>query len=309
MAGNVSYTLDNYIQPAVIRLSHLPVANETFQPADIAALCDGEISTAILKTILSTREGFYLRYVDLTADSNGVVPIPARTVGGRIHKVQFVSGSTILSAARIEPSDMTNTISPPTNAYAFYVQGNELVTLPVATVPVRIWYFLRPSSITAEANCARVTSITSTTVEVSATPTSMVTGFLVDFVQDQPPFGLLSYDKAPTNVTGTTFTFAAGVIPSSLAVGDWICPAGQSPIAQIPLEFLPVLTQRVTVKVLEIQGHMQRLQAAQAKLMEIEKDVLGIIDPRIEENPRKITPDRGLVSPGVGRRNNWIVGR
>ena len=72
MAGNVSYTLDDYIIPAVVRLSHLPTANVTFQSADIAALCDGEISTDILKTILSTREGFYLRSVDLTADSNGI---------------------------------------------------------------------------------------------------------------------------------------------------------------------------------------------------------------------------------------------
>ena len=306
--GNVSYTLDDYIVPSVVRLSHLPTANTTFQAADIAALCDGEISTAILKTILSTREGFYLRSVDLTADSNGVVHIPARTVGGRIHKVQFVSGSTILPAARIEPSDITNTISPPTNAYAFYVQGNDLVTLPIATVPVRVWYFLRPSSITPKANCAQVTVITSNTVTVSASPSGIVTGSLVDFVQDQPPFGLLSYDQSVT-VSGNTYTFSAGVIPSNLAVGDWICPAGLSPIAQIPLEFLPVLTQRVTVKVLETQGHMNRLQAAQAKLLEIERDVLSIIDPRVEENPKKITPDRGLVSPGYGRRTNWIVGK
>jgi hypothetical protein len=247
--------------------------------------------------------------VDLTADSNGIVHIPYRTVGGRIHKVQFVDGSTILSAARIEPSDMTNTIAPPTNAYAFYVQGNDLVTLPIATVPVRIWYFLRPSSLTPIANCAQVTAITSTTVTVSSTPSTFGANFLVDFVQDQPPFGLLSYDQALVSAAGNVLTFASGVIPSNLSVGDWICPAGQSPIAQIPLEFLPVLTQRITVKVLEIQGHMQRLQAAQAKLKEIEAAVLGIIDPRIEENPKKITPDRGLVSPGYGRRNNWIVGK
>lgn len=309
MAGNVSYTLDNYITPSVVRLSHLPVANTTFQAADISALCDGEISTAILKTILSAREGFYLRYVDLTVDSNGTVAIPSRTIGGRIHKVQFVSGNVILNAARIDPSDITNTISPPTNAYAFYLQGNDIVTLPIATVPVRVWYFLRPSSITPSANCAQVTAITSTTVTVSATPSTFTTSFPVDFVQDQPPFGLLSYDKSMTVVSGTTLTFAAGVIPATLAVGDWVCPAGQSPVAQIPLEFLPVLTQRVAVKVLEIQGHMQRLQAAQAKLAEIERDVLGIIDPRVEENPRKITPDRGLVAPGYGRRNNWIVGK
>lgn len=309
MAGNVSYTLDDYILPSVVRLSHLPAANTTFQIADIGSLCDGEISTAILKTILSTREGFYLRSKDLTADSSGVVPIPYRTIGGRIHKVQFLSGSVLLSAARIEPSDLTNTISPPTNSYAFYIQGNDIVTIPVASDPLRVWYFLRPSSLTQEANCARVTAIGATTVTVSAVPSTFVSSFLVDFVQDQPPFGLISYDKTLVSAIGSTLTFAAGDIPSTLAVGDWVCPAGQSPVAQIPLEFLPVLTQRVTVKVLEIQGHMQRLQAAQSKLREIEASVLGIIDPRVEENPRKITPDRGLLSPGYGRRNNWIVGK
>jgi hypothetical protein len=309
MAGNVSYTLDNYLLPGVIRNSHLPAANVTFQAADVGAICDDEVSTSILKTILSTREGFYLRSVDLTADANGIVHIPYRAIGGRIHKVQFVSGNVILPAARIEPSDMTNAISPPTNAYAFYIEGNDIVTLPIATVPVRVWYYLTPNSLTPMANCGQVTAITPTTVTVSATPSTFATGFLIDFVQDQPPFGILSYDQALTNVSGSTLTFAAGVIPSNLAVGDWICPAGQTPVANIPKEFQPVLKQRATVRVLEFQGHMQRLQAAQGKLTESQQAVLDIINPRVEENPKKITPDRGLVSPGFSRRSNWVVGK
>lgn len=305
MAGNVSYTLDNYIVPGVVRNAKLPLSNVTYQAADIAVLSDDEISSEILKVILSTREGYYLRYIDLTPDSNGMVQIPYRTIGGRIHKVQFISGTLLMNATRIEPSDLTNTVSPPTNSYAFYIQGNDIVTLP-AQASIRVWFFLRPSSLTPQANCGQVTAITSTTVDIASTPSSFVTGYNIDFVQDQPPFGLISYDQALTNVSGTTLTFAAGVIPSTLAVGDWICPAGQSPVAQIPLEFQPILKQRVTVRILEIQGHLQRLAAAQAKLRELEDAVFHIINPRVEENPRKITPDRGILSPGFGRRTNWI---
>lgn len=306
--GNVSYTLDNYLLPGVVRNSHLPVANVTFQAADIGVICDDEISTGILETILSTREGFYLRSVDITPDSNGVVQIPYRTIGGRVHDVQMVSGSMYIPMTRIEPSDLTNSISPPANGYAFYFRGNEIVTVPPSTSPLRIWHYPRPSSITPEANCAQVTAIGATTVTVSATPSTFTASALLDFVQDQPPFGLLSYDKTLVSAIGNVLTFTSGDIPSALAVGDWVCPAGLSPVAQIPLEFQPLLKQRATCRVLEFQGHMQRLEAAQAKLAEMEKKTLGIINPRAEENPKKITPSRSLVSPGIGR-NNWIVGR
>jgi hypothetical protein len=60
--------------------------------------------------------------------------------------------------------------------------------------------------------------------------------------------------------------------------------------------------------VLEGQGYLPKMQMAQRKLEEMERDVLSIINPRDEGNPKVITPSRGLISPGPARRGRGFVG-
>jgi hypothetical protein len=306
-----SYTVDTSdtgFLAAVQRLAHIPIAQNTFTTAGLCAFGDSETRTSLLKQILSVREGYYLTYVDIPVNATGIYPIPYRAIAGRIHDVQMVVGTSVYQLARIEPRDMTNTINPPTNTYAFWLQGNYIVTLPIlSSGSVRIWHYVRPSNLVASTSCGQVTVITPTTVTVSAAPSTFLTGVNIDFTQAQPPFGLLSYDVAISNIVSNTLTFASGAIPSTLAVGDWICLAGTTPVPQMPLEFYPLLEQRVAVKVLESQGYAAKLEVAQKKLMEMEKDVLSIINPRDEGNPKKITPNRGVVGPGPSRKGFWNV--
>lgn len=306
-----SYTTDNELIPQVQRLAHIPLSNVTFQPVDICAFGDGECRTALLRQILSVRESYYLTNIDIPVNSTGVYAIPYRAIAGRLHDVQMVVGTLVYQLARIEPKDMTNTINPPTNTYAFWFSGNNIVTLPILPAGVvRFWHYVRPSNLVSSTTCAQVTAINlaANTVTVSALPTNYVVNTLIDFTQDQPPFGLLEYDVAITNVASNVLTFGSGLVPPTLAVGDWICLAGTTPVPQIPLEFHPLLAQRISVKILESQGYTQKMQAAQAKLMEMEKDVMSIINPRDEGNPKKITPNRGLVRPGPNRGGGfWYV--
>lgn len=295
---------------SVTRTAHIPLSQNTFQNTDICAMADEELKTSLLSQILAVREGYFLGQVDLTATSTGVYQIPSRAIGGRVHAVSWVVGTLVFPLARIEPADLTNTLNPPTNSYAFYLQGNSIVTLPIITSGVlRVWCYIRPSLLNSSTsgNCAQVTAIGPTTVTVSTAAANIATNTVVDFTQDQPPFGLLAFDKTCTNATGTTYTFASGDIPSTLAVGDWVCVAGYSPIPQIPEVFHPLLAQRVVVKVLEAQGSLQKLDKAQAKLLEMEKAVGLIINPRDEGNPKVITPNRSLVRRGPGRRGTWYI--
>lgn len=304
-----SYTTDSELIPQVKRLAHIPLSNVTFQAADLCAFADDETRTAILRQILSVRESYYLINQDIPVNATGLFPIPYRAIGGRIHQVAMVVGTIVYPLARIEPKDMTNTINPPTNTYAFWFQGNNIMTLPILPSGVcRVWHYVRPSNLVSVSACAQVTAITSTTCTVSALPSGYSVNTLIDFTQDQPPFGLLSYDNAITGVASNVLTFNSGVIPSNLSVGDWICLAGTTPVPQIPLEFHPLLAQRVSVKVLESQGYMTKMQAAQKKLEEMEKDVMSIINPRDEGNSKKIVPNRGIIRPGPNRAGGfWYV--
>jgi hypothetical protein len=72
-------------------------------------------------------------------------------------------------------------------------------------------------------------------------PTTITTSTPVDFVQNDGPYDILEIDQTITNISGTTLTFAA--LPDDLAVGDWICLAGQSPVLIAPRELQPLLVQ------------------------------------------------------------------
>jgi hypothetical protein len=303
-----SYTTDNLLVPQVQRLAHIPLAQTTFVAADICALADDECRVNLLHKVLSVRESYYLAYKDIAVNATGIFNIPYRAIAGRIHSIQLVSGTNVQGLSRMEPHQMTNTLTPPQGSFSFYFQGNTIVTLPILpSGSARIWHYVRPSNLVAQATCAQVTVISGNDVTVSAVPTGYTTGINIDFTQDQPPFGLLSYDVAITNVVGSVLSFGSGLVPSGLVVGDWICLAGTTPVPQIPLEFHPLLAQSVSVKILEAQGYLQKMEVAQKKLNKMEKEILSIINPRDEGDPKKITPNRGLISPGRGRRGGWFA--
>lgn len=302
-----SYTTDNLLVPQVKRLAHIPLAQTTFEATDICALADDECRVNLLEKILSVRESYYLAPKDTAVNASGVYDIPYRAIAGRVHSVQMVIGTQVQPLARMEPHQMNSTMNPPQGSYSFYFQGNSIVTLPILPGgSARIWHYVRPSNLVAQALCAQVTAIAGNDVTVAAVPDGYTTGVNIDFTQDQPPFGLLSYDVAITNLVGSTFTFGSGLVPSRLAVGDWICLAGTTPVPQIPLEFHPLLAQSVSVKILESQGYLQKMEVAQKKLSKMEKEILSIINPRDEGDAKKITPNRGLIRPGR-RRGGWFV--
>jgi hypothetical protein len=310
MASAPSYTVDaspNGFIEQVKLLAHVPLNQRTYTAEQLLALGDNELRTSLLRQILQVREGYYLTWLEYDVNSAGSYAIPPRAIGGRVHSIQLRVGTAIYPLSRIEPMVLTNTETPPTNSYGFWFEGNRIVTLPkVTSGKLRIYYYVRPSNLTSQTNCALVQSISGNNVTVAALPSGYTVGKRVDMTQAQPPFGILATDSEITAINTLTLTLSS--VPEELAEGDWVSLAGTTCIPQIPLEFVPLLCQRVAVKVLEGQGYLPKMQMAQRKLEEMERDVLSIINPRDEGNPKVITPSRGLISPGPARRGRWFVG-
>lgn len=297
---------------SVQRRAHIPLANVTFTPGDICAFGDDVTRTAIVRQILSVREAYYLSSLSYSLNNTGVFPIPYRAIGQRVNKIQMVVGTIVYPMVRIEPGDLTNTINPPTNTYAFYLEGNNIVTIPILNSGnLVVWYYPRPSNLAVSTQCMQVASVNLVANQVTVVSLGSggySNGSIIDFTQSQAPFSLLYYDIPIVNITGTTITFGSGNIPPNLAVGDWICYAQTTCVPQMPMDFQALLAQRVTVEVLQSQGYTGKLPAAQAKLQEMEADLLKIINPRDEGNSKKIMPNRGLVRPGPNRQGGyWYV--
>ncbi len=91
-------------------------------------------------------------------------------------------------------------------------------------------------------------------------------------------------------------------IPQYLAVGDHIALAEQCCIPQIPSDLHVLLAQKTAERILESQGDLAGLQAAQAKSKEMEFRAGTIIDNRVDESPPKLVNRHGILRSGLIQR-------
>ena len=300
MAAN-SYTTSDLVDN-VILIGHIPLSNSTFTATQVIRLADREMQTALMSQILSVREGYYLTYVDYTINAAGQYPIPPGAIGGALANIELVQEPTIIPVNRIEESEQFSTTSPSSTSYGFFIKGNTIQILPTPNIGVaRVWFLRRPSALVTTASAAQVTVIAGSTITVSTLPATMQIGTSVDLCQDQPTFNVLA-TRTITNIVGLDVTFGSAV--TDLAAGDWMALENQTPVPQIPVEFRPLLEQRVVVKMYELQAYLDKMRAAQAKLEELERALFRLITPRVQSQTKIIMPvNGGFMGGGRGRGN------
>jgi hypothetical protein len=277
----------------------IPSAQPAFTNTQILDIMTDELWTTIAPFIINCREEYYVTTVDhdITTATDQTFDIPSRTVSGTLRDVKLVNSQGDESdMPRINP-EYSDTI-----AYGFFIRDNKLQLLKsedYSDYSLRLFYYRRPSALVQTSACAQVTSVGSTTFEVSSIPSTMASGETVDIVQANPPFGTLAQDITAT-WSGTTVT--PSTMPSGLAVGDWMCKDQESCIAQIPLEVIPYLVQSTVVKVQEILGDQGNLRRAQEKLEQLKESALSILSPRVTGEIKKIKNNESFL---YGTRN-WI---
>lgn len=294
------YTTKEFLD-SIRRKGNVPPANSQFGDSDLLALADDELSTALLRQIVSARENFYQVYDVLVSQgpSGGIYDIPSRAIGSGITHVSIVSVGSI---ARYNRSELS---SPTTGSIA--IIGNQVQVIgPNPSGEVQLWYLRRPNKLIPINQAAQVASVDlgAGTITLRSVPSTWSTNMVFDCIQDQPHFNWRFIDATPTNITGLVMTFAALPVDaygSSVIVdGDWLAPAGQSPITQVPVEFIPLLVQRTVVKYYEVQGYTEKYKLAQKKLEDMEKDVFDLINPRVQTAPKRI-----IASSWLNGARSW----
>lgn len=107
----------------------------------------------------------------------------------------------------------------------------------------------------------------------------------VDIVRGTPPFETVALSvETVTDSTNSGFIlFAVNSSSADIAVGDWLCPLGTSPFAQMPVELLEVLAARAAVEQLSTIGDTVVAEAKAATLGEQRKDATTLVTPRTGE--------------------------
>lgn len=280
-----SYTTATLIA-SIKRRGMIPSSQSTFEDADFLALADEEIELGLLPLILSTKEEYYVTSKDYSAAAS--IAIPTRAIGMKIRDIKLVdSDGDERSIPQVALEDIEH-FSSSASAPGYYFQGNKIYFTDTPTETIRLYYYIRPSSLVATTSAAQITSINSGagTVEVSSLPSTITTSTQVDIIKATPGYELLAMDQTISNIASTTLTFSS--LPSTLAVGDWIALAGESPIVQLPKELQPILAQRVAVKALEAMGDLQQMASSQEKLDRMEAAAFRLLEPRSDGSSRKI---------------------
>lgn len=296
------YYTSNTLIASAIRKAMIPATQVTFKDEDFLAFANEEMDSAIIPYVMSFHEDYFLFPEDIPLENNkSRYAIPYRAAGNKLREVTYKdTGSNLYEMTRISVEDVpyynTDGSGGGSPLRAFYIMNNEVCLSPETNFQavgyLRLHYYIRPSQLVAEDRALVISSIDRTTgqIGVESLPTIFTINGLVDFIQVKSPHKCLSIDKSVTNVdtTNNIITFSPADIPKELAVGDHICLAEECIIPQIPDDLHSMLAQRVACRCLEALGDQQGLQAANAKLAEMELKLATVIDDRVEGAPLKV---------------------
>lgn len=274
----------------IARRSFAPTGQVTYSTTELLEMADEELKTLILPSIMKVREEFFVFRKDyaITA-SKSDYSIPARSIGMVIREVQIVnSAGSATDLRRIEPEQVLSYSEGSPNS--FYLKNNQICLYPTpasTTDTLRVSFFLRPGELITVADSGVISAINTgtNTVTVTTIPSTFVTGDTFDFVKKDGAHEYIDIEYVSTLVSGTDIQFSA--LPSTLAVGDYICLTGYSPLVQLPPDYQPILAQAVAVQVLESMNQTGSEKAAQ-KLMALLKTAEELITPRVQGEDRVV---------------------
>lgn len=267
-----------------------PTSSDLFSNADYLNILNDELLIQIVPLLNKLNEEYFLSYKDysVVADQDKY-RIPTRSVGSSLRDVQLIDANgSVKSLLRLFEEDKTSLTSGP---QGYYIKGNQIILSPKPVVTdgsiLRLVYFRRPSKFVLSTACAQVQSIdiATKTVVVNSLPSAITTSTLVDFVQAESPYDILEMDYSISSISGTTLTFAT--LPDDLAVNDYITLAGQSCVAMIPEDLIPVLIQAALCSCLTSKKDNQA-KIELEKLEQMKKVMSQILSPRVKSDDLKI---------------------
>lgn len=283
---------------------------------DILELLDDVIKTEVVPMVDSVNGEYFVTVTNSNlVASQSEYSIPYRAMGRVLRdlKIENNDSGDVRNCPYIEPENIQDYVNTSLD-YGHYFKGNKFVAVP--DIPStysgneswQIWYKIRPSLLVKLSDAAKVSSITETTVVVE-TVGNIVTGSVVDFIQGGSGNSILGIDVTCTDVTGTTFTFALGDIPTDLAVGDYVSIAETSPVlTMVPDECSPWIEKNGAREVLLAIGDDVGADKLLLGIQRDKENLLSILQPRNEGEPKYILNRNSLYRGGSTQRRYWTNG-
>ena len=264
-----------------------------FTDQEILDLAFDALSEELVPFILSFKEEYYVKSSSASIVANQAsYPIPNRASGSTLREVHYYrSNGEIINLERLNLEDLryqqSYTQVMPTG---FYVMGDDIILYPTPSQSgdsIAMFYFQRPAKLVPVSECGAITAIATNTL-TGTFPATWTTANTFDLVNGGGSFSTRGIDLAISSVSTTTIVFSA-TVPSSLAVGDYVCLAGETCLPPIPAEahaLLSIMTQR---DCLESMGAATEHAAAAAKVEQGKASLKVVMANRIQGAPKGVT--------------------
>ncbi len=241
--------------------------------------------------------------------------IPARTAGAVVRSVFYLDSngdeSPIDEIEREDAWRFRSDSSTPAG-YVFYFDGDEVVLVPTPqtgeTGSIRLCYYLRPGKLVLASACALATGVSATVVTTAASgvPATITSSTPTDLIEGTPQADVIGLDKTPTATTGTTITYAAGVLTAAgFAIGDYVALAGETPMIPLPDVLHPCLLFCTAQLLSTILGRSQKALEFEAQYAKAEQDALATLAPRSDGNAPKVVNHMSPARAVRYRGSRW----
>lgn len=309
MAG-VNYTTDRLISSVKRRIT-LPDAQNLYTDEDILEFMSDELSSTVVPLIHSVQQEYWVYVSDVTLNQNQTAyKIPIRGCANGMRLVTLLdSNNNEIAYPLLRPEDTAsayNWLSPYSTAtvYGFYMQDDHIVMFPnsVVTNPVnriRFRFERQPNQLCLPTAAGRITAINGSIITVDNIPTDWTTALQFDLINGSIAFQAKGDDLAVTNIDTLTLEITVTDLPSDVAIGDWFCVAGTSPVAQIPYQMFPFLAQITANLCMAGMADTEPYADGKKKEAAMKDDILKLLQPRDMGNVQTINNRGGLFDGGA----------
>lgn len=300
--------------PTLRLLPLMPSVQALFTDDNLLTIMSFEMKSKIIPLIDNQAEEYFISSADIPySTSQTVFTIPPRALAGKLRSVSFVdSNLNEVRIPRLRLEDIMSNVNATGLAinpalWGFYLRNNKVVLYLGSTTGgsssftyLRLRYVRQPNLLVLSSACGQIMAISGNDVTISNLPSTFTTSQTYDLIQNVPQiFDSVLDDGTITAInSGTkTLTFTAGTVPSTLAIGDWVCLSGQSPIPQIPYSpGFELLLQLSAAKCLEIHGDTQGFNVAMSQAKDMKDYFISVITPRVDGNVIRLTTPNSMYS-------------
>lgn len=286
-------------------VKRLITAPTNIEDEDILAIATDIMRDTIVPMMTGVNEEYFMTKGPAIPIVTGQTSyrIPSRAVARKLREIKIMDGSgTIYDFPKVS-INRKQVFQNGSIPFGFHFLGDriELTSTPTTSgYSLLLYYPRQPGKLWDTASAGIVSGVSGDDVTLVSVPTALVTNAYVDFIEAFSGNWYLGIDGLITNVAGNTLSFGAGIVPTDLAVGDYLPLRGQSPVLQIPDEGAPLLQAMTAHDMLYATSDFEGQKNLLTKIKEQKENFLKVISPRISGEPTIIVNDRGLLR---GRRS------